>query len=94
MMLVCDEYEAAFLGFTEDVVSGTTRAVYSIPKCIDALVEDGMTLEEASEYFAFNTLGAYVGPGTPVFISPTSFETAKSFLESAAELNETDKDLH
>jgi len=30
--------------------------------------EDGMTHEEARDYFEVNTLGAWVGDGTPMFI--------------------------
>ena len=29
---------------------------------------DGMTMDEAEEYFHFNVLGSYVGEYTPVFI--------------------------
>jgi hypothetical protein len=36
-------------------------------KCLQILVNDGMTEDEASEYFEFNTIGAWVGPGTPCF---------------------------
>jgi hypothetical protein len=42
--------------------------LYDAEKCIDILVKrDGMTEEEASEFFFFNTIGAWVGPGTPLF---------------------------
>jgi hypothetical protein len=29
---------------------------------------DGMTEEEAIEFFEFNVVGAYVGGGTPVYV--------------------------
>ena len=32
--------------------------------------EDGMTEEEAIEYFEFNQIGAWMGDNTPCFISP------------------------
>ena len=42
---------------------------YDYNKCIDILIErDGMSEEEALEYFEFNVLGSYMGPNTPVFI--------------------------
>jgi hypothetical protein len=45
--------------------------VYSVEKILNVLMErDGMTSEEAQEYFDFNIEGAYVGPGTPVYVYP------------------------
>ncbi|WP_425263832.1 hypothetical protein [Vibrio owensii] len=44
------------------------NAVYSVEKCIKAFEEQGMTREEAEEYFEFNTRGSYMGPGTPIYI--------------------------
>ena len=42
---------------------------YDMDEIIQAHVDDdGMTHEEAEEYFHFNTLGAWVGEGTPVFL--------------------------
>jgi hypothetical protein len=38
---------------------------------------DGMTEEEALEYFHFNVVGAYVGKFTPVFITRATIEEAK-----------------
>jgi hypothetical protein len=42
---------------------------YDYDKCIALLSRDGMTEEEAIEFFEFNTLGAWVGEGTPIFVS-------------------------
>ena len=43
--------------------------VYCLRGILKAHVEhDGMTPEEAREYFEYNTLGAWVGDGTPMFI--------------------------
>jgi hypothetical protein len=33
-------------------------------------MDDGMTDEEAIEYFEYNQIGAWVGEQTPCFISP------------------------
>jgi hypothetical protein len=35
---------------------------------------DGMTEEEAFEYLEFNTLGAWVGEETPMFVHPVTME--------------------
>jgi hypothetical protein len=37
-------------------------------KCIDILMKQGMGLEEANEYFEFNTIGSFMGKDrTPCF---------------------------
>lgn len=43
--------------------------IYDVDKCVEILVKrDGMTEEEASEYFYFNTVGAWMGNNTPLFL--------------------------
>lgn len=41
---------------------------YSLQKVIEKLVSQGMTEEEAEEYWEFNQLGAWVGERTPCFL--------------------------
>ena len=43
-------------------------ACYDMWAVIEKLKNDGMSEEEAIEYFEFNQLGAWVGEGTPCFI--------------------------
>jgi len=48
---------------------------YSLRGILKAHVEqDKMTHEEATEYFEYNTLGAWVGDGTPMFIDEEPFD--------------------
>ena len=45
------------------------RVIYSVGSIIDILVErDGMSYEDASEYFSFNIECAYVGEHTPIYM--------------------------
>ena len=70
--IVFPDYEDALVGITAGW--GTTRAVYEYGKCIEILmIRDGMSYEEATEYFSYNTAGAYVGPKTPEIIN-TGYE--------------------
>ena len=56
--------------------------VYDSDLMIEKLIEQGMSDEEASEYLAFNTLGAWVGPGTPYFvISKPAEDTSHALYE-------------
>ena len=42
--------------------------IYDRAKVISSLESDGMTTEEAEEYFDFNIIGAWVGDDTPCFM--------------------------
>jgi hypothetical protein len=67
--LLADGFEEAFLGVSE-VFGRPPLATYDRDKCIDILVErDGMTYEEAVEYFDYNVTGAWVGDGTPIYLT-------------------------
>lgn len=64
---VADGFEDAYIGHTLGVRPSV--AVYDYERCVDVLMErDRMTREEAIEYLNFNTVYAYVGEGTPMFL--------------------------
>jgi hypothetical protein len=67
-LLMADGFDEALIG----TVSGACRqavACYDYRKCVEILVKrDGMDEEEAEEFLDFNTLGAYVGELTPLFV--------------------------
>lgn len=66
-VLFADNFEKAFLGIAsgKDVVP---KACYDYDKCLEVLRSDGMSYEEAEEYFVFNVIDAYVGEHTPIFL--------------------------
>ncbi len=51
-----DEYANALVGYTES--NGVVKAVYNYDRCITCLVKQGMSRNEAVEYFEYNTIGA------------------------------------
>lgn len=67
-LLLADGLDDALIGFVEQF-GRPPVACYDIGKCIDVFVKQGMTGEEATEYFYYNTIGAYVGEETPAFIT-------------------------
>jgi len=68
-ILLADGFETAIMGYSERA-GNPTIATYSTAKCIQVLMErDGMTDEEAHEYFYFNVVGAWVGEYTPCFVT-------------------------
>jgi hypothetical protein len=62
--LFADGHDHAIMGYTTD---GTV--VYSVNQIIRGLMKrDGMTEEEAGEFFIFNIECAYVGDYTPIYM--------------------------
>ena len=52
--------------------------VYDEAKCLDILVKrDGMSLEEAREFFEYNVTDAWVGEGTPIFLERMTLDEIK-----------------
>lgn len=66
-MLFADGYDEAILGFSQRCGEPAV-VVYDRQKVISCLVKDGLSEDEAEEFFEFNVVGAWVGPRTPVFL--------------------------
>ena len=65
--ILFDGYEAALVGVCERF-GQSTLALYDYDLCIAILRKrDGMSDEEAREFFDFNTIGAWAGSNTPAF---------------------------
>ena len=69
-VILADGLGAAFIGIGRQF--NTPIAVYSRSKAIQCFIDQGMTEEEAEEFFEFNTAGAYVGEQTPIFIDDSN----------------------
>jgi len=66
-LLFADGFDSCIIGIASDF--GSLRVVYSIPKMLDTLFNDeGMPYSEAMEYLEFNTLTAWVGDQTPIYV--------------------------
>jgi len=66
--LKMDGFDNAVIGIDER----TMRLIYSERICIEILMqEQDMSIEDAIEYFEFNTKGAYFGEKTPIICSDT-----------------------
>lgn len=61
--LFADGHDHAIMGYTND-----GRVVYSADQIIGGLINQGMTQEEAIEFFDFNIAGAFVGEYTPIYM--------------------------
>jgi hypothetical protein len=67
-LLKMDGYDDCIIGVVERIGLEPFIA-YDRAKVIQKLVSQGMTGDEAEEYFEFNQLGAYVGASTPGFVT-------------------------
>lgn len=65
-IIILDDFNEAVLGMVSSFEG--PRVVYNLKTILEILQKDGMSREEALEYFNFNILGAYIGPQNPVFL--------------------------
>ena len=67
--LLCDGFDDAVIGVAQRINLEPVVA-YDVDGIIKILMErDEMTHEDALEYFYYNVQGAWMGEGTPVFIT-------------------------
>ena len=66
-MLFADSFEDALIGWVERFGMSPV-ALYDREKCIAVLMKrDGMSQEDAEEFFCFNVIGSWMGDNTPAF---------------------------
>ncbi len=67
--LLCDGFDEAIIGLADRINLGPVVA-YSVEKIIEILINrDGMSHEEALEFYHYNIVGAWMGEYTPIFIT-------------------------
>ena len=71
-----DDTKALTMDGYDDCIAGVLERfgmepiiVYNKQRVIEKLMQDGATEEEAYEFFEYNQLGAWMGDGTPGFIT-------------------------
>ena len=76
-----DDSVALIMDGYDDCIAGVLQrcgmpliGVYDKEKVIQKLMDDGATFDEAHEFFEYNQLGAWMGEGTPAFITTLSWE--------------------
>lgn len=65
--MLADGFEEALIGIVEGA-SRPTVAVYDFERCIDILMGRGMDEDAATEWMCRETMAAYVGENTPMFL--------------------------
>lgn len=64
--LFADGFDDALVGIVQQF--NRYLALYDYEKCVDVLVKDDMSRDEAEEHMSFNVTGAWVGESTPCFL--------------------------
>jgi hypothetical protein len=68
-MMTADGFDEAIIGSITSYGRGET-VLYSTQKILEVMMErDGMTAEDAMEFFNYNILGSYNGNGMPAFLN-------------------------
>lgn len=65
-ILCADGFDEALIGYVERI-GQPAIALYDRDKCIQILIDEGLTEEEALEHFEHNVIGSWVGEYTPAF---------------------------
>lgn len=65
-LLVMDNYDDCIIGIARRF--NDTFVIYDQKKVIEKLMRDGMSHEEAAEFWEFNQVGAWLGDKTPGFL--------------------------
>ena len=93
MLLAEGDFEDAFIGFA-DRPSLPRLAIYDKNKCIEILIKQGMTNEDAIDYFMFFEEDSWVGEGDeiPLFLNRMSFKDYLEFYEYKGYLNDNQKE--
>lgn len=75
-----DGYDDCIVGVVEQFGKPPILC-YDKRKIIAKLIDDGMSYDDAEEFFEYNQIGAYVGESTPCFITLMT-ESDKDLFEA------------
>ena len=76
--LAADGLEEALLGLGTQ--GDRLLLIYDLAAVRRVLVAQGCAEDEVDEYIAFNVTGAWMGPGTPVFVEPMTMAEVRERL--------------
>jgi len=65
--VVIPSHENALIGIGEHYSSDGPVAIYNVDTIIQNFIDQGMTEEEAEEYYQFNILDGFVANNQPIF---------------------------
>ena len=82
-LLFADGFDDCIIGVALAGPGMEQRVVYDAEACVQELMNSGIDdIDDADEFFSINTLGSYVGPRTPIYI--TRYEPRTTTQEGEA----------
>jgi hypothetical protein len=63
-IIKADGFDRAVIG----IEVPSMRLVYSVTLCLEILLEEGSTLEDAIDHMEYNVKGSYIGEKTPIWV--------------------------
>ena len=63
-LIKADGFDDAIIGLEQQHM----KLVYSVPLCIEVLVKEGMSVDDAIDYFEYNVRGSLTFEGSPLFV--------------------------
>mgnify|MGYP003666408138 FL=1 len=90
-MLLADGFDKAFIGIATRP-GQPTLAIYNKNMCLQILIDDGMDMDEAIDYFEYNAEGAWVGEETPLFLNPMSLKDYIELYDVKEHINDNKKE--
>ena len=80
-IMTVDGFDDCIIGLTRGF-GDKYRVVYDREKVVQKLVDrDGMTIEDAEEFFEFNIIGAYMSESDPIYLVATAPKLSESIQE-------------
>lgn len=76
-----DGLDEAIVGLASQYTKTPVVLCYDREKILEILMRDGMTAEDAEEYFEFNIGCLWAGDSTPIILERASPEEIAEFLE-------------
>ncbi len=68
-ILKADGFDQAIIGIDDH----SMRLIYSVKSCIDILIREGLSDEDAIDHFYFNVHGAHLGDKTPIWCNDFTY---------------------
>ena len=65
--LLADGFEDALIGWGMEATKMPV-AIYNYDKCVEILINEGSSQDDAIEWMEYNVTNAWYGEGTPIFM--------------------------
>ena len=91
MLLAEGDFDKAFIGIATRP-GQPTLAIYNKNMCLQILIDDGMDMYEAIEYFEYNAEGARASEETPLITNPMSLQDYIELYDVKEHINDNKKE--